>query len=204
MGFYRDRVIPRMIDLTMRNKEAARCRAKTIPAASGRVIEIGIGSGLNLPFYSREVQALYGVEPSVRLLGMARRRLGALSFPVELLNRSAEDLPFEDRSIDTAVSTWVLCSIPDPLRVLGEIKRVLKPDGRMLFIEHGLAPDRRVRTWQERLNPVWRRISGGCNMNRPVDELLDRAGFEQAHVDRFYLRGVPLLTYTYAGVARPG
>jgi ubiquinone/menaquinone biosynthesis C-methylase UbiE len=203
MGFYRDRVIPRLIDLVMRNKEAARRRAEVLPAASGRVLEIGIGSGLNLPFYSRDVQRLFGVDPSADLLNMTRRKIEGLSFPVELLQQSAEELPLGDRSIDTAVATWVLCSIADPLRALQEIRRVLKPDGRMLFIEHGLAPDHRVRTWQQRLNPVWRRLSGGCNMNRKTDDLLRRAGFQIAELENFYLEGIPLLTYTYEGIAHP-
>jgi ubiquinone/menaquinone biosynthesis C-methylase UbiE len=203
MGFYRDRVIPRLIDLAMRNEQAARRRAKIIPAARGRVLEIGIGSGLNLPFYSRDVERLFGVDPSSSLLSMARRKTDRLPFPVELLRESAEELSLDGGSIDTAVATWVLCSIPDPVRALREIRRVLRPDGRMLFIEHGLAVGGRVQTWQERLNPAWRRLSGGCNMNRKTDDLLLRAGFQIAELNNFYMKGISLLTYMYEGVARP-
>jgi ubiquinone/menaquinone biosynthesis C-methylase UbiE len=203
MGFYRDRVIPRLIDLAMRNEQAARRRAKIIPAARGRVLEIGIGSGLNLPFYSRDVERLFGVDPSSSLLSMARRKTDRLPFPVELLRESAEELSLDGGSIDTAVATWVLCSIPDPVRALREIRRVLRPDGRMLFIEHGLAVGGRVQTWQERLNPAWRRLSGGCNMNRKTDDLLLRAGFQIAELNNFYMKGISLLTYMYEGVAHP-
>jgi len=203
MGFYRDRVIPRLIDLAMRNKEATRSRAALVPQASGRVLEIGIGSGLNLPFYSRDVTRLIAVEPSAKLAAMTRAKTEGVAFPVELLERSAEELPLDDRSVDTVVVTWVLCSIPDPLRALREMRRVLTPAGRMLFVEHGLAPDAGVRAWQERVNPIWRRVSGGCNMNRGIDELVERADFRIAALRRFYLKGLRVLTATYEGTAHP-
>ena len=203
MGLYRDRIVPRIIDLVMRNKEVTGRRAELVPQASGRVLEIGIGSGLNLPFYSRDVTRLIAVEPSAKLAAMTRERAQGLPFPVELLERSAEELPLDDRSVDTVVVTWVLCSIPDPLRALREMRRVLTPAGRMLFVEHGLAPDDGVRTWQERLNPIWRRISGGCNMNRGVEELVRMAGFRIAALERFYLKGARVLTATYEGTAYP-
>ena len=203
MGFYRDRVVPPLIDLVMRNKEATSRRAVVVPQASGRVLEIGIGSGLNLPFYSRDVTSLIAVEPSAKLAAMTRGKTAGVAFPVELLERSAEELPLDDRSVDTVVVTWVLCSIPDPLRALREMRRVLTPAGRMLFVEHGLAPDAGVRAWQERVNPIWRRVSGGCNMNRGIGELVERAGFRIGALRRFYLKGLRVLTATYEGTAHP-
>src|SRR5689334_2163302 len=170
MGFYRDRIVPSIIDVVMRNEDAARRRAVLVPQARGRVLEVGIGSGLNLPFYSRDVTALVGVEPSAKLAAMTRRRTDGLSFPVEVIERSAEEMPLEAGSFDTVVTTWVLCSIPDAVRALREMRRVLAPGGRLLFVEHGLAPDAGVRRWQQRLNPVWRRISGGCNFDRGIDD----------------------------------
>ena len=203
MGFYGERIVPHVIDLVMRNAEATKRRAVLVPQASGRVLEVGIGSGLNLPFYGREVAALVAVEPSAKLAAMTREKTPGLPFPVEVVERSAEELPLDDRSFDTAVVTWVLCSIPDPVRALREIRRVLRPGGRLLFVEHGLAPDPSVRAWQDRLNPLWRRLSGGCNMNRGVDRLLDDAGFRIGTLDRFYVRGLRLLTATYEGMAVP-
>jgi ubiquinone/menaquinone biosynthesis C-methylase UbiE len=201
MGFYRDRVVPSLIDLAMRNAEATRRRTVVVPRARGRVLEVGIGSGLNLPYYTRDVTALVGVEPSAKLAAMTRRKLGGVPFPVELVERSAEALPLDDASFDTVVTTWVLCSIPDPLRALGEMRRVLAPGGRLVFVEHGLAPDAGVRRWQQRLNPLWRRISGGCNFDRGIDDLLERAGFRIATLERFYLKGARLVTATYEGTA---
>jgi ubiquinone/menaquinone biosynthesis C-methylase UbiE len=203
MSFYRDRIVPSLLDLVMRNREVTRRRGVVVPRARGRVLEVGIGSGLNLPYYSRAVTALVAVEPSAKLVAMTRRKAGCVPFSVELLQRSAEELPFDAASFDTVVTTWVLCSIPEPLRALGEMRRVLAPDGRLLFVEHGLAPDASVRTWQRRLNPLWRRVSGGCNLDRGIDELLARAGFRIATLDRFYLRGPRLLTATYEGTAVP-
>jgi ubiquinone/menaquinone biosynthesis C-methylase UbiE len=203
MGFYREHIVPSLIDLVMRNAEVRRRRAVVVPRARGRVLEVGIGSGLNLPYYSREVTALVGVEPSAKLVAMTRRRLDGVPFPVELVAHSAEELPLDTASFDTVVTTWVLCSIPEPLRALAEMRRVLAPGGQFLFVEHGLAPDADVRTWQRRLNPLWRRISGGCNLDRAIDDLLARAGFRLATLDRFYLRGARLLTATYEGTAVP-
>ena len=203
MGFYRDRIVPPIIDLVMRNPEATKRRGVLVPQASGRVLEIGSGSGLNLRFYSPDVTELVADEPSAKLAAMTREKTPGLPFPVQVLERSAEELPLEDRSIDTIVMTWVLCSIPDPVRALREMRRVLKPAGRLLFVEHGLAPDPGVRTWQQRLNPLWCRFSGGCNMNRPVEDLVRTGGFRLGTLERFYLKGVRLLSATYEGAASP-
>ena len=159
MGFYARRVLPHIINLAMKNKDATRLREAWIPRARGEVLEIGIGSGLNLPFYSSEVEHVYGVEPSLALQDMARRRHAAGRAKVEFLSQSAEDpLPLPDQSIDTIVTTWTLCSIPNAPKALEQMKRVLKTRGRLLFIEHGRSPDPGVVAWQDRLTPVWKRI----------------------------------------------
>lgn len=178
-------------------------RALAIPNAAGAVLELGIGSGLNLPFYSGNVKCLYGVDPSPELLGRARTRAAQVAFPVVLLNQSAERVPLKDQSVDTVVSTWVMCSIPDLPRVLREIKRVLKPDGRLLFAEHGLSADPEVQKWQNRLTPIWRRIGGGCMLNKKIDDLIGSAGFQITDLNTGYIRGLRPLTYIYQGSARP-
>ena len=203
MSFYGKYVVPRMIDLCMRNQDTMRVRAELIPRARGVVLEVGVGSGLNLPFYSADASRVYGVDPSLEGLKIARKRVEASPVPVELVPQSAEEpLPLADQSVDTAVITWSLCSIPDPFGALRQVRRVLKPSGQLLFVEHGLAPDDGVSTWQDRINPIWRRIAGGCNVNRPIDELIRSAGFEITDLKTAYLPGPRLLTYTYQGSAR--
>ena len=173
MGIYSKYVLPRLIDLTMRNKEATRLRADWIPQARGEVLEVGIGSGLNLAFYSSQVQRVYGVDPSIELQRIARNRAAAGPLHVEFFSQSAEEpLPLPSGSVDTAVLTWTLCSIPNPSKALREIKRVLKPAGRLIFLEHGRSPDLQVAAWQDRLTPSWKRIAGGCHLNRRVDEII--------------------------------
>jgi SAM-dependent methyltransferase len=202
MALYRKYVLPRLIDFAMRNKESTRLRAEWVPRAYGEVLEVGIGSGLNLAFYSPQVRHLYGVDPSAELQEMARRRTAGRSLSVEFLSQSAEEpLPLPNCSIDTVVMTWALCSIPDPLKALGQIKRVLRPNGRVIFVEHGRAPDSGVATWQDRLNPVWRRIGGGCHLNRKVDGLFEQAGFQIDELRTEYLPGPRPMTYTYQGFA---
>lgn len=202
MGVYAKYVLPRFIDLSMRNKETARARADWVPHARGDVLEVGIGSGLNLPFYSAEVRRVYGVEPSAELQKMARKRMAGQATKVEFLLQPAEDdLPLSDMSIDTVVMTWTLCSIPDPLKALRQMKRVLKPNGRLIFIEHGRAPDSRVAAWQDQLTPFWKRIGGGCHLNRKIDDLLVGAGFTIDELRTTYLPGPRPMTYTYQGFA---
>jgi ubiquinone/menaquinone biosynthesis C-methylase UbiE len=178
VGVYAKYVLPHLIDLAMRNKDATRVRGDWVPQARGDVLEIGIGSGLNLPFYSSDVARVYGLEPSVALQDMARKRAAAGRIQLEFLSQSAEEaLPLGDNRIDTIVMTWTLCSIPNAPRALAEMKRVLKADGRLLFVEHGRSPDTRVVAWQDRLTPVWKKIGGGCHLNRKIDQLLAMAGF---------------------------
>ena len=185
----------------MKGEPVAERRAALVPRATGAVLEIGIGSGHNLPLYSAAVTRLQGVDPSAPLLAMARRKLDRVTFPVELVCQSAESLRLDARSIDTVVTTWTLCSVPDPIQALREMRRVLKPDGRLLFIEHGLSPDPKVHAWQRRLNPIWRRIGGGCNLDRRIDELIRSVGFRIAELRTSYLPGPRPMTYTYEGQA---
>jgi ubiquinone/menaquinone biosynthesis C-methylase UbiE len=204
MGLYAKYVLPPLLDVLMRNKETARVRAEWIPQARGEVLEIGIGSGLNLPLYSSEVQCVYGVDPSLELQRMARRRAAAGRLKVEFLLQSAEEpLPLADASIDTVVVTWTLCSIPDPQKALRQMKRVVKPTGRLIFLEHGRAPDPAVVAWQDRLTPACKCIFGGCHLNRKIDDLIMEAGFRISDLKTFYLSGPRPLTYTYQGLALP-
>jgi ubiquinone/menaquinone biosynthesis C-methylase UbiE len=203
MGFYTHHILPHVIDLCMRNKETTRLRAEWIPHARGEVLEVGIGSGLNLPFYSSQVQHIYGVDPSLELQWMARKRATG-DAQIDFLAQPAEEpLPLGDASIDTAVITWTLCSISDASTALQQVKRVLRANGRLIFIEHGLAPDPGVVVWQDRLTPLWRRIAGGCHLNRKVDELLTEAGFRITELQTRYLPGPRAMTYTYQGFAQP-
>jgi ubiquinone/menaquinone biosynthesis C-methylase UbiE len=200
-GFYDRHVLPHLINLAMRHPMVRARRAELVPRASGEVLEVGIGSGLNIPFYSAKVRRLYGVDPSGELLAMALRRAAHVPFPVELLCQSAEDLPRPDASFDTIVTTWTLCSIPDPMQALREMRRVLKPGGRLLFVEHGRTPDASVNRWQDRLNPVWSKVAGGCNLNRPMEDLIRSAGFRLVDLQKRYLPGPKPMTYTYEGSA---
>lgn len=186
----------------MRNRDTARIRAEWVPHARGDVLEVGIGSGLNLPLYSEEVHSVYGVDPSLELQKMARRRMTGQSLKVEFLSQSAEEtLPLPDKSVDTVVITWTLCSIAEPPKALRQMKRVLKPGGRLIFVEHGRAPDSKVAAWQDRLTPLWKRIGGGCHLNRKVDALLTEAGFTIDELRTAYLPGPRPMTYTYQGFA---
>jgi ubiquinone/menaquinone biosynthesis C-methylase UbiE len=201
MGFYDRYILPRVIDLAMRASEVTRYRTLVVPRARGDVLEIGVGSGLNLPYYASAVRRLDAVDPSAELLAMTRRRSAGAPFAVELLATSAESLPIEDERFDCAVTTFTLCSIADPVAALREVRRVLKPGGTLLFAEHGLAPDAAVARWQTRINPLWRTIAGGCNLNRRIDEIVAAAGFALGAIDRGYARGPRALSYIYCGEA---
>jgi ubiquinone/menaquinone biosynthesis C-methylase UbiE len=178
-----------------------RLREAHVPAAHGVVLEVGIGSGLNLPFYSSAVTELYGVDRSHELLAMARERAAAAPFPVELRNVDADRLPLADTSIDTVVVTWSLCSIANARGALGEMRRVLKPAGMLIFVEHGLSPDAGVRKWQNRLTPFWRRFAGGCHLNRKIDDLVRDAGFTISDLRVEYAPGPRALAFMYEGRA---
>jgi ubiquinone/menaquinone biosynthesis C-methylase UbiE len=202
VGVYAKYVLPRVIDLSMKNKETARLRGEWVPHARGDVLEVGIGSGLNLPFYSGDVSRIYGVEPSPELQELARKRSVGKDIDLEFFLQSAEEpIPLPDQSVDTVVMTWTLCSIPDPSRALRQMKKVLKTSGRLIFVEHGRAPDSGVAVWQDRLTPVWKHIGGGCHLNRKIDDLLLDAGFSIDELRTTYLPGPRPMTYTYQGIA---
>ena len=201
MGFYNNRVLPHLLNLTMRNVEHEPYRRRVLSQAVGRVLETGIGSGLNLPFYTDRATEIFGLEPHPKLLAMAASKNAVV--PAKLMSGSAEEIPLDDGSVDTVVTTWTLCSIPNPVRALKEMRRVLRPGGQLLFVEHGIAPDEKVRRWQRRLNPVWKRISGGCNMDRPISNLIEEAGFRIARVETGYMPGAKTVNFTYEGCANP-
>ncbi len=204
MGFYGQTILPRLIHHGMRQAQLTPLRSALIAAARGRVLEIGIGSGLNIPFYGREVVQLIGIDPSRALLDRARQTAVWSRCPVRLLEGQGETLPLSSGSIDSVVTTWTLCSVADPIGALGEIRRVLRPGGAFLFIEHGRAPDDEpgVQRWQERITPLWRRFTGNCHPNRRIDRLLTAAGFAVETLDRGYLvKGPKTLTYHYRGRA---
>ncbi len=203
MSLYDRWILPHLLDIAMRNKEVARHRSVVVPRARGIVLEVGIGSGLNLRFYGPQVQGLYAIDPSEDLLRMARRRSHAVPFPVEFFARSGEAIPIDDHSVDTVLTTFTLCTIPDPLAALREMRRVLRPTGQLLFAEHGLAPEPSVQRWQHRCTPVWKRIAGGCHLDRRMDALIRESGFLIVELASDYAKGPRLLSYVYAGVARP-
>ena len=203
MGFYDDRILPHLIDLSMRNRDLRPYRERVISQARGRVLEIGVGSGVNLPNYGTQVNEVVGLEPSPRLLAMAPRLAGKASARVTLTAGSAESLPMDTASFDTVVTTWTLCSIPDAVRALREMRRVLRNEGQLLFVEHGLAPEPGVRAWQNRLTPLWSRFAGGCHLNRPIRTLIESGGFAIAQLETGYMKGPRPFTYLYEGRARP-
>ncbi len=203
MSFYHKWIVPQLVNFSMRNREAKRYRSQVVPQACGTVLEIGIGSGLNLPFYGPGVERLYGLDPSEELLKMARKKAGAIACPVDFLACPSEEISLDNGSVDTVVTTWTLCTIPDPIKALNEMRRVLKPGGTLLFAEHGLAPETRVQGWQRRLNPLWSRITGGCNLNRKMDELILASGFRIVELKMEYAEGPRAMSYVYSGQAQP-
>jgi ubiquinone/menaquinone biosynthesis C-methylase UbiE len=201
MGFYERWIVPRLLDLAMRNRLLDHYRHQTIETAQGLVLEVGVGSGLNLPLYGPAVIRVVAVDPSPELLRLASRRAADVVIPVSLLRASAEDLPVADAVFDTIVMTWTLCSIPNPIAALTDMRRVLRPGGRLIFVEHGLSPEIRVARWQHRLTPYWKLIGGGCHLDRQMDDLIRSAGFEIDAVETGYLKGPKPWTFMYQGVA---
>jgi len=202
MSFYSGWLFPRLLDRVMRQEQLVPFRQRIGNAASGRVLDVGIGSGVNLPFYGEPAERVVGVDPSPELLHFAEERAGKTATSVELLRGSAESLPIEDKSIDTAVLTFTLCTVDDAATTLAEIRRVLRPGGRLLFAEHGRAPERGVARWQDRLTPIWRRLAGGCRLNRKPDNLIRSAGFAIDKLDTGYLTGPRPMVFVYSGSAR--
>lgn len=203
MGLYARVVLPRLIDLSMRSPQLAPYRARVLSNARGRVLEIGIGSGCNAAYYPDSVETVTGIDPSLELLNIARSRIGAVRFPLGLARSSAEALPFAPANFDCVATTLTLCSIPDVALALREMRRVLKPQGTLVFLEHGLSPDQGIGAWQNRLTPLWRRVAGGCHLDRKIDRLIEAAGFRIADMSTGYARGPRPMVYFYEGVARP-
>jgi ubiquinone/menaquinone biosynthesis C-methylase UbiE len=202
MGFYSSQILPHVLDLACGTKPIRKQREKVIPQAQGDVVEIGIGSGLNLPFYdARSVNKVTGIDPDDALWAKAAERAAACDFPVERLGLSGESLPLPDQCADTVVVTYALCTIPDPVAALREMKRVLKAEGEIIFTEHGRAPDLSVARWQHRIDPVWKRLAGGCHTGRDIPALFKQAGLKMARLDEMYVPGPKVLSYNYWGAA---
>ena len=203
MGFYQERVLPWLVHLSMGQRRLVPYRNRVVSNATGRVLEVGIGSGLNLPFYGNKVAEIIGLEPSPKLLGMAKKAAQKSQTPLRLVEGTAEAIPIENQSVDAVVTTWTMCSIAEIQTALQEMRRVLRPGGRLFFVEHGRATEPRVRWWQDRLTPAWKHLSGGCHLNRAIDELVENAGFRIERLDRGYMRGPKPMTFMYEGSARP-
>ena len=202
MSWYEEKVLPRLINVACSSKPAHKQREKVVPRASGDVLEIGFGSGLNLAHYdSSKVRRIWGLEPSEGMRKLAVNPIAESGLDVELIDLPGEEIPLEDNSVDTVLITFTLCTIAEVATALDGMRRVLKPGGQLLFSEHGKAPDANVVKWQERMNPVWKKFSGGCNMNRDIPALLDAAGLEIQDDNRMYVPGLKSLSYMYWGAA---
>lgn len=191
MGVYAERVLPRLMNVACGAKSARPLRERVCAGLHGEVVEIGFGSGHNVPFYPEAVTRVAAIEPSQVSWRIARDRVASSPVAVEASGLDGQSLPFPDDSFDAALSTWTLCTIPDPVLALTEVRRVLRPGGTLHFIEHGLAPDESVQRWQHRIEPLNKRVAGGCHLTRPIVELIESAGFTVQDVDIFYEKGAP-------------
>ena len=192
MGFYDRHILPRLLNAAMSTKPITYQRRKVVPGAEGRVLEIGFGAGHNLPFYdANKVSHIWALEPAQEMRVRAAERVAASPIPLEFLDLPGEQIPLSDSEADTVLITYTLCTIPDVHRALGEMRRVLKPNGRMIFCEHGEAPDANVKRWQERLTPVWKAIGGGCHPGRAIPSLITDGGFRVEKMETMYLPGTP-------------
>lgn len=201
VGLYGDQVLPRITNVVLANREYARMRARVAAGLAGEVLEVGFGSGLNVPHYPPAVTRVRAVDPATVGRTLATGRVAASPVGVDYIGLDGQELPLADDSIDHALTTWTLCTIPDVDRALREIRRVLRPGGALHFLEHGLSPDTRVARWQDRLTPLQRRVAGGCHLNRPVDRLIAGAGLEITELENYYVRGPKPLGYMFEGVA---
>jgi len=202
MSWYEEKILPRLINVACGSSPARKQREKIVPRASGDVLEIGFGSGLNLPHYDRDkVRRIWGLEPSEGMRKIAAKPIADSELEVELIDLPGEEIPLEDNSVDTVLVTFTLCTIPEVASALAGMRRVLKPGGQLLFCEHGKAPDASVAKWQDRLNPAWKKLAGGCNINRDIPDILAGAGFEIQDDNRMYIPGIKALSYSYWGAA---
>jgi len=203
MSLYDHYVLPRLTNLACGSRPTRRQREKIVHRAYGDVLEIGFGGGLNLPHYDTDkVRKLFALEPSAGMRASARQRIEASPLDIELIDLPGEEIPLDDNSVDSVLVTYTLCTIPDAVAALRGMRRVLKPDGHLFFCEHGKAPDLPVLRWQQRLNPLWRRCAGGCNMDRDIPALLKLGGFTIEDDNRMYIPGLRILSYNYWGAAR--
>ena len=204
MGFYDRHIVPRFVNCACATKPIMKQREKVVPHALGIVLEIGIGTGLNLPYYdANKVKRVIGLDPSEKSWELAGERASQLAFPVEFIGLPSEKIPLDDDSVDTVVVTFSLCTIPDPVAALRGMKRVLRAEGNLIFCEHGRAPDEKIYRWQNRINPLWKRLAGGCNLNRDVPHLLTSGGFAVSDMEADYLPGTPRFAgYNFWGCAR--
>lgn len=205
MGLYADHIFPRLMDWGMRGARFQEQRKAALAGASGAVLEIGFGTGLNLPHYPAGVTSLTVLDPATWLPHRVSERIARAAMPVEVVHLSAEVLPFADARFDCVVSTWTLCTIPDAVAALREVRRVLKPDGLYVFLEHGRSRDPQVARWQDRLNPLQHRLACGCNLNRPIETLILKSGLKLARLERYGMPGIPRIAgEMYRGTATPG
>ena len=203
MSFYAERVLPHLINLACSTRPQQKQREKIVHLAEGDILEVGFGSGLNLPYYDRaKVRRIIGLEPSAGMRRKAAANVAASGLDVEFIDLPGEEIPLPAASVDTVLITYTLCTIPDAVAALDGMRRVLKPGGRLIFCEHGIAPDAGVQKWQNRLNSGWRRLAGGCNMNRDIPALLEQGGFEITLDERMYIPGPRVLNYNFWGTAR--
>lgn len=203
MPLWKDRILPRLVHCALRSREIGEVRSRYLGGIDGTVLEIGFGSGLNLP-YLGNIGKLYAVEPSETAWKMAREAIERVPFPVERIAETAEAIPLPDASVDHAVSAFTLCTIPGVAQALAEVWRVLRPGGTLRFVEHGRSPEPRVARWQDRLTPLQKRAAGGCHLNRDIEELIRGAGFRIERLDRFHVQGPKIATHVYAGTAVKG
>ena len=202
MGIYQKHIMPKIVHFTCGLKPAMKQREKVVPLAEGRVLEIGIGSGLNIPFYNtHKVKHLWGLDPSAEMWSIAQKNAAQHHIEAEFIQSGAESIPLDNNSADTVMMTFTMCTIDEVPSALDEIRRVLKPGGKLIFCEHGLAPDKSVQRWQNRTNPLWKKLAGGCNLNRPIPQLLEQSGFKSRDMETMYLPGWKPASFNYWGTA---
>jgi ubiquinone/menaquinone biosynthesis C-methylase UbiE len=202
VGFYEDQVLPRVIDVMLGSKRMGKLRRRALEGLRGTVVEIGFGSGTNVPYYPSEIERVYAVDPAMVGRKLAAKRLAASSVPVEFIGLDGTALPLDDASVDNALSTWTLCTIPDVDAALQELRRVVRPGGQFVFLEHGLSSDPKIARRQHRFNGIQQRVAGGCNLDRDFATLIAASGFNMERLDRFVIAGPKIMSSMYAGIAR--